>query len=64
MDDKLARVCWKMGQTLLPEHLTAMEDSLLANTVQRFRMQGLPAYGVGKLVLNETLLGEGIFSVQ
>jgi len=64
MDDKLARVCWKMGQTLLPEHLMAMEDSLLANTVQRFRMQGLPAYGIGKLILNETLLGEGIFSVQ
>jgi type VI secretion system protein ImpJ len=64
MDDKLARVYWKMGQTLLPEHLTAMEDSLLANTVLRFRMQGLPAYGIGKLILNETLLGEGIFSVQ
>jgi len=64
MDDKLARVCWKMGQTLLPEHLMAMEDSLLANTVLRFRMQGLPSYGIGKLILNETLLGEGIFSVQ
>jgi len=64
MDDQLARVCWRMGQTLLPEHLTAMEDSLLADTVLRFRMQGLPAYGIGKLILNETLLGEGIFSVQ
>jgi len=64
MDDKLARVSWKMGQTLLPEHLMAMEDSLLANTVLRFRMQGLPSYGLGKLILNETLLSEGIFSVQ
>ena len=64
MDDKLARVCWKMGQTLLPEHLLALEDSLLANTVLRFRMQGLPSYGIGKLILNESLLGEGIFSVQ
>jgi type VI secretion system protein ImpJ len=64
MDDKLARVCWKMGQTLLPEHLLALEDSLLANAVLRFRMQGLPSYGIGKLILNESLLGEGIFSVQ
>jgi type VI secretion system protein ImpJ len=64
MDDKLARVSWKMGQTLLPEHLMAMEDSLLINSVLRFRMQGLPYYGIGKLVLNESLLGEGIFSIQ
>lgn len=64
MNDKLARVCWKMGQTLLPEHLLAQEDSLLANAVLRFRMQGLPSYGLGKLIVNETLLGEGIFSIQ
>ena len=64
MNDKLARVYWKMGQTLLPEHLLAQEDSLLANTVLRFRAQGLPSYGLGKLLVNETLLGEGIFSIQ
>ncbi|MEN6318104.1 MAG: type VI secretion system baseplate subunit TssK [Syntrophaceae bacterium] len=64
MNDKLARVCWKMGQTLLPEHLLAQEDALLANTVIRFRTQGLPSYGIGKLILNESLLGEGVFSVQ
>jgi type VI secretion system protein ImpJ len=27
-------------------------------------MQGLPSYGLGKLIVNETLLGEGIFSIQ
>jgi type VI secretion system protein ImpJ len=64
MNDKLARVSWKMGQTLLPEHLLAQEDSLLANTVLRFRVQGLPCYGIGNLVLNEALLSEGIFSIQ
>lgn len=64
MNDKLARVSWKIGQTLLPEHLLAQEDSLLANTVLRFRMQGLPSYGIGKLILNESLLGEGVFSIQ
>lgn len=64
MDDKLARVRWEMGQTLLPEHLLAQEESILADTVLRFRMQGLPSYGIGKLKLNETLLDEGIFSIQ
>lgn len=64
MNDKLARVSWKMGQTLLPEHLLAQEDSLLANTVERFRSQGLPWYGVGKLNLNESLFAEGILSIQ
>ena len=64
MDDKLARVRWEMGQTLLPEHLLAQEESILADTVLRFRMQGLPSYGIGKLKLNETLLCEGIFSIQ
>ena len=64
MNDKLARVCWKMGQTLLPEHLLAQEDSLLANMVVRLRTQGLPSYGIGKLIPNETLLVEGVFSIQ
>ncbi len=64
MDDTLAGVRWEMGQTLLPEHLRAQADSLLANTVLRFRMQGLPSHGIGRLKLNETLLDEGILSIQ
>jgi len=53
-----------MGQTLLPEHLLAQEESILADTVLRFRMQGLPFYGIGTLKLNETLLDEGILTIQ
>jgi type VI secretion system protein ImpJ len=64
MDEKLARVRWEMGQTLLPEHLLAQEESILSDTVLRSRMQGLPCYGVGELKLNETLLDEGILSIQ
>ena len=64
MDDKLARVRWKMGQTLLPQHFIAQEESILADTVLRFSMQGLPSYGIGKLKLNDTLMDEGILSVQ
>jgi len=64
MDDKLARVRWEMGQTLLPEHLLAQEESILADTVLRFQMRGLPFYGIGKLKLNETLFDEGVLSIQ
>ncbi len=64
MDEKLARVRWEMGQPLLPEHLVAQEEALLADTVQRFNMQGLPSYGIGRLKLNETLLQEGVFSIK
>ena len=64
MNNKLARVRWEMGQTLLPEHLKAQEDSILTDTAMRFRMQGLPSYGIGSLELNEMLLAEGIFSIQ
>lgn len=53
-----------MGQTLLPEHLMAQENALVADNVLRTRLQGLPAFGIGKLKLNDTLLDEGIFSIQ
>jgi type VI secretion system protein ImpJ len=64
MAGKLARVRWQMGQTLLPEHFLAQEEALVADTVARFRMGGIPAYGVAALKWNETLIGEGVFSIQ
>ena len=64
MTDKLARVRWEMGQTLLPENFLAQEESLVADTVLRFRMTGLPGYGVSSLKWNDDLLNEGIFSIQ
>lgn len=62
MSDKLARVDWQMGQTLLPEHFTAMEDSLYNDAILRASLLALPHYGVGKLRLNDSLLAEGIVS--
>ncbi len=53
-----------MGQTLLPGHLVAQEEALTAEKVLRFRMLGLPGHGVSRLKWNETLLAEGIFSIQ
>jgi type VI secretion system protein ImpJ len=53
-----------MGQALLPEHLVALEESLIADTTRRFDACGLPAYGIARLKWNETLLADGVFSVQ
>lgn len=64
MIDKLGRVQWEMGQTLLPEHLAAQEDALAAEAVLRFRAIGLPDYGVARLQWNETLLLQGVFAIQ
>lgn len=64
MSGTVARVDWQMGQTLLPEHFTAQEDSLLADTKQRFRALGLPLFGIGQLKWNDALLGDGTLSIQ
>lgn len=64
MIDKLGRVQWEMGQTLLPEHLVAQEDSLVAEAALRFRAIGLPDYGIARLQWNETLLHQGVFAIQ
>jgi type VI secretion system protein ImpJ len=64
MAGKLARVRWQMGQTLLPEHFQAQEEALVTDTIMRFRMSGIPAYGIAALKWNETLIGEGVFSIQ
>lgn len=60
----LARVDWQLGQALLPEHFVAQEDSLLADVRQRFRLLGLPMYGIGAARWNEALLADGTLSVQ
>lgn len=64
MTEKLARVRWEMGQALLPDHLVALEESMLADTKTRFRLQGLPSYGIGALSLKASLLSEGVLAVE
>jgi type VI secretion system protein ImpJ len=64
MAGKLARIRWQMGQTLLPEHLQAQEEALVTDSIMRFRMSGIPAYGIAALKWNETLISEGVFSIQ
>ncbi|MDY0162847.1 type VI secretion system baseplate subunit TssK [Desulfobotulus sp.] len=62
--DKLARIRWEMGQTLLPEHLMAQEDSLAAECDARFRTLGLPFHGLARLQISSSLLREGVLTVQ
>ncbi len=64
MIENLARVRWEMGQTLLPVHFKVQEEAMLADSAIRFKMHGVPAYGISKLVWNNTLLKEGVFSIQ
>lgn len=53
-----------MGQALLPGHLRALEESLLADSALRFSRQEAPGYGLYRLRWNETLLAEGVLSLE
>lgn len=61
---KLARVRWSLGQTLLPEHLSAQEDALSAEIRLSARLQGLPWWGVARLRWSEELLLQGGLSIS
>lgn len=61
---KLARVHWHMGQTLLPEHLEAQEESAAAALQLRMSATGIPCHGLVALVINMPLLREGVFAVS
>lgn len=60
---KLARVHWYMGQTLLPQHLVAQEESIAAMLQLRLGATGLASYGLIALSVSAPLLREGVFGV-
>jgi type VI secretion system protein ImpJ len=64
MTGKLARVRWKMGQALLPDHFMAQEEALLADVQLRSRIGGLPPYGFAAVRWNDSLLSEGVLTLQ
>jgi type VI secretion system protein ImpJ len=64
MSGELARVRWQVGQTLRPEHFEAQEGALLEESALRFRLRGLPAYGIAAFRWNESLLREGVVSIM
>ncbi len=58
---KLARVDWQLGQTLVPEHFIAQEESLLTDMVLRLGLTGKPFYGIIQLKFDESnLLNDAI----
>lgn len=59
----LAPIKWEIGQPLLPAHLTAQEDFLVADASLRTQAQGLPQYGLSQLIWDESLLKKGCLSV-
>lgn len=64
MADTLARVHWKMGQSILPQFFVTQEDALLRDTVLRFKATGLPFFGLSRLEWNDSLISEGVLSIS
>jgi type VI secretion system protein ImpJ len=64
MTTNLARVHWRMGQTLLPEHFIAQEEALAAEAVAHLRASGLPHCGIAALQWNDNLLATGVLSLR
>jgi type VI secretion system protein ImpJ len=61
---QLKRVGWQIGQPLLPLHLVAQENSILAHLNFYIKNQGLPLYGIGQLKWDDTLLFQGVVSIS
>ncbi|MFL5352446.1 type VI secretion system baseplate subunit TssK [Archangium sp.] len=61
---KLARVRWQVGQTLLPEHFRAQDESLSAEARLHAQLSGLPQVGIASLAWSEALLAEGSLSIS
>lgn len=61
---KLALNRWSMGQVLMPAHFLTLQDALLQHIGLRSQLQGMPGYGVARLVWDEVLLGKGAVSVS
>jgi type VI secretion system protein ImpJ len=60
---QLKRVGWQLGQPLLPVHLIAQEESLLAN-LNFYINLGIPYFGIGNLKWDDKLLSQGVVSIS
>jgi|APCry1669190288_1035285.scaffolds.fasta_scaffold10431_3 type VI secretion system protein ImpJ len=58
------RILWTIGQTLLPEHMQGLEDSLLSDVALRSTLSGLPIHGFSSLVLGDSLQSNGIITLE
>jgi len=60
----LKRIEWVMGQPLLPHHLRALEDSLLAHVWLHGKVLGIPSHGISTLKWDPVLLSQGVISIE
>lgn len=61
---KVAHVRWFLGQTVLPEHLEALQQTIDAVCELRGRLSGLPHYGLARLIWSEPLLKDGVLAIS
>ena len=57
--DDLARVRWRTGEVLQPDHFRLLERSLAAEAALRITALGLPSYGVAQLKWSASELASG-----
>lgn len=58
------RILWTIGQTLLPEHMQGLEDSLLSDVALRSSLSGLPAHGYSSIVFGNALASNGLLTID
>jgi len=58
------RVSWQMGQMLLPGHFVAQEEAMMGQLKFFIDQLGKPFYGLTNLQWNESLLDQGLFSID
>ena len=59
-----ARVYWKLGQSLLPEHFYAQEYSLRQETHLRLSQAGSPQWGLLDIEWDAFQFSEGIVDIK
>jgi len=61
---KIGQVRWYLGQTILPEHLQALDERADTAAELRARLGGLPHYGAAQLAWSAPLLREGVLALS
>ena len=58
------RLLWSLGQTLLPEHMRGLEESILSDASCRSEISGLPVYGFSSVRLSKSLESDGLLTLE
>lgn len=58
------RIAWSIGQTLLPEHLRGLEDTILSDSAVRGTLAGTPYYGFSRLRFGKALTTDGLLTLE